>query len=67
MLKKEQGHEMSSITLTEDSILATNRDDKNNEVGSKFEQLLMAQNMRRKNQALQDMNKYLRDLSPEDM
>jgi cell division septum initiation protein DivIVA len=52
VLKKELGHEMSSVSLTEDSVLATDRDGKNNEASTKFEQLLYAQNMQRKNQAI---------------
>lgn len=45
LLKQELGHDMSSVSLTDDSVLATKRGEKNNEAQSKFEQLLQAQNI----------------------
>lgn len=62
VLKRELGQE-STITMTEDSILKTNREGRANE-GSKFEELLMEQNLHRKNQALREMEALVRDLSP---
>ena len=62
VLKRELGQE-STITMTEDSVLKSNRDGRGNEA-SKFEELLLAQNIQRKNQALRDMQTLMRDLSP---